>query len=237
MMRVAGVTATVGAALLAVTACSSDGADTGGASLSATPDADPAVISSLMLGKADLPAGYQLMQVPKEQAQKFADSMGVSSKSAKITPAKCKQLSAYPANADAGEVGSTVAMKTSSILVETVAAVDGRVDDVRQRASGECAKLKIEITDGPAAGATATTTSTVLDGPKTEADAAVVVKQSSTVQMSGSTTKTSVIVGLAEVNGYLVSVQTSDGAGGSPDLAAFNSFFTKAIDKVAEKTG
>ncbi|MBM7369496.1 hypothetical protein [Gordonia hydrophobica] len=236
MTRVAGVTAAVSAALLMATACNSDGADVGGAELSATPNADPAVIASLMLGKAELPSGYQLVQVPKDQAQQFADTMGVSTRNAKITPSKCKHLSVYPADVAADQVGSTVAMKTSSILVETVAAVDGKVDEVRQRADGECSTLTIEVTEGSASGAKATTTSKVLDGPKTAADAAVVVQQSSTVELAGSTTRTAVVLGLAEVNGYLVSVQTSDTAGNSPDLAAFNAFFAKAIGRVSEKT-
>lgn len=236
MKRVAGVTATVSAALLLVTACNSDGADVNGAESSA-PNVDKTKVPSLVLEKADLPAGYQPMEVPGDQAQKLADSMSTPIKNATVTPAHCKQVSAYPSDVKANEVGSLVAMKTTSMLLETVTVAGEDIADVRRKASGDCAKLTIEIHDGPAAGATSTSVTRVLDGPKTEADQAVVLEQTMTVRLKGTTTKTTVVVGLAEVNGYLISVQTSDGAAGnSPDLAAFNSLFPKAIAKVASHT-
>ncbi|ALG86491.1 hypothetical protein [Gordonia phthalatica] len=236
MKRVAGATATVGAALLLVTGCNSNGADVNGAESSA-PTVDKAKIPTLMLGKADLPAGYQLMEVPKDKAQELADSMTTSAKNATVTPSHCHQVSAYPSSVKADELGTTVAMKTTSMLVETVGVVDQDLEKIRKNASGDCSKLTIQINDGPAAGAEAKADVTVLDGPKTEADEAVVLQQKMAIKMNGTTTKTTTVVGFAKVNGYLVSVQTSDAApGGSPDLAAFNSFFTKAIDKVASKT-
>ena len=236
MKRFAGAAATVGAAVLLVTACNANGADVEGAE-SAGPTADKSKIPTLMLGKADLPAGYQLMEVPKDKAQELADSMATSTKNATVTPAHCRRVSAYPSGVAASEVGSTVAMKTTSMLVETVSVADEDLEKVRANAGGDCAEVTIAITDGPAAGAEADSAVTVLDGPKTEADEAVVLQQKTTVRLNGTTTKTTVVVGLAEINGYLVSVQTSDGTpGGSPDLAAFNSFFAKAIAKVASKT-
>lgn len=237
MVKVASLLVAASATLLVATACSSDGADTDGAKSSSGSNADASKIPGLALEKSDLPAGYQALDVPKDQTKQFADSMSASAKSAKVTPATCKQASAYPSDFNADEVSTIAAMKTTSMLLETVTVAKEDIAKVRANSTGECSTMTIEITDGPAAGAKGTSTFTVLDGPKTAADETVVLQQKMTLKLQGTTTKSTMILGLAKVNGYLVAVQTSDGAAGSsPDLGAFNAFFTKAVQKVASKT-
>lgn len=238
MKRIAGATAAATAVALIAVGCSStdDGAPAADSS-AAKPSVDASKVSTLVLGKADLPAGYQILEVPKEQREKIADSISPSTKNAKITPAKCKQLTAFPSGTKPSEVGYVMAMKATSVLAETVAVVDGSVADVRKNASGECANLKIEITDGPAAGAKATASAKVLDAPKSKADDAVLIQQKTTISLNGTKTKTTMLIGVAEVNGYFVTVQASDGTpGGTPDLAAFKTFFGKAVDRVATQS-
>lgn len=240
MKRIAGAAAAASAALLLMTGCSSteDGAPVpGAASSAAAPSADAGKAPTLVIGKADFPAGYQVTPVPRDQIQKVADSVLSSTKSAKVTPANCMQLSAFPDKIDLAKTGFVIAMKGTSVLAETVSVVDHSVEDFRKAVTGDCGKIKVEITEGQAAGAKGTAVSKVIPAPKTKADDAIVVQQSSTIDFKGTTTKTSMIVGYAMVNGYLVSVQASDASPQStPDLAAFNKVFTKAVDRVATET-
>ena len=244
MKRIVGVTAAASAAMLLAAGCTSSnddapdpGSSTAAATSSAESGADGSKAQSLVLTQKDLPAGYQVMEVPKGELEKVAGSFSTGIKTAKVTPAGCAQLSAFPDKIEVDEIGYLIGMRTTSVLAQTVSVSGRSVDSARKAATGKCAKQSIEITDGPAAGAKATATSKVISAPKTKADDAVVIQQKATIVMNDVKTSSTVIVGLAEVDGYLVSVQASDASpGGTPDLAAFNAFFTKAIDRVDAST-
>ncbi|EGD54611.1 hypothetical protein [Gordonia neofelifaecis] len=237
--RIAGAAVAAGAAATLIAGCSStdDGAPVPGTQTTTASAVDATKAPTLIIGKADLPAGYQVMDVPKDQIQKVSESILSSTKSAKVTPSNCMQLSAFPDKIDVGKTGFIVAMKSTSVLAETVSVVDSSIDDYRKAVTGDCANLNIEITEGQAAGAKGVVVSKIVDAPKTSADEAIVVQQNSTITFQGTKTKTSMIIGYAMVNGYLVSVQASEAApGATPDLAAFNKVFAKSVDKVAQKT-
>ncbi|WP_347957152.1 hypothetical protein [Gordonia aichiensis] len=240
-MTIKKTTATIaaGAALLLVAGCGSggDSAPAPGSAAAPASSADPGRASSLVLDKSGFPAGYQVLEVPRGQLKQISDSMLGTVRSAKVTPAECGQVALFPDRLDLAQVGFAVAMKATSMLAETVLVSDQTVDDVRKSISGACTKVTVEITEGQAAGGKGTTTSKVIDVPETKADKAIAVEQRSTIVLNGTTVKTTRVLGFAQVNGYLVGVQAGDaGAGGGPDLAAFNTTFAKAVDKVAAKT-
>ncbi|MGB3304283.1 hypothetical protein [Gordonia sp. (in: high G+C Gram-positive bacteria)] len=221
------------AAVLVVAGCSSDdNADSSQAS--SAPSSDAAKAAGLVLTQAELPAGYQVLPVPKDQIQKVSDSMLSATRSAKVTP-KCMQLSAVPAKINTDEMGFVVAMKGVSALAQTVIVSDRTIADFRAAVTGKCAKQKVEITEGQAIGAKGTVTSKVIDSSNLKVKDAIVVKQESVMKLNGTTVNSSALLGFAVVDGYLVSLQSNAmGDGASPDLKAFNATFPKAIAKVKE---
>ncbi|GEE00546.1 hypothetical protein nbrc107696_09920 [Gordonia spumicola] len=229
-----------------VAGCSSDGSPTtsdaadastsastaASASSTASP-ADPSKVQGLVLDTSDFPAGYKALKVPTSQMQATIDQLLATTKSAKIVPSKCLQLSAIPESVDVDKLGLVMATKgTSAALSESVAVSPTSISDYRKQASGACSDLKMTVTMSGQS-VTSTVHQSIVDGPKVDADESLVLEVDTEAKAAGTTVKTSAVMGYAEVNGYLVSVQaTSLTPGSKPDRAAFDDLFTKAVAKV-----
>lgn len=153
MKRIVGVTAAASAAMLLTAGCSSgndDAPDPGSSTAGATSGAegDASKTQHLVLTKNDLPAGYQVMEVPQSELEKVAGSFSTGVETAKVTPAGCAQLSAFPDTIKATEIGYLISMKTTSVLAETVTAAGDGVASARKAATGKCAKQTIQIIEG-----------------------------------------------------------------------------------------
>ncbi|WP_026918562.1 hypothetical protein [Gordonia shandongensis] len=198
--------------------------------------ADPSRVDSLVLDAADFPSGYEVMEIPADKMQEIADSVLTGTKSAKVTPASCMQMSAIPDDIDISKVGMRMASKQLAVLTETVVAEDQQLATVRKQVEGECKQMTVEITEGPAAGAKGKVTSSVVDSPATEGRDAIVVQQNTEMSVQGQRVETKTVVGYAVVDGYTVTVQAANSSGGNPDVSAFDELFTKAIEKVEKQT-
>lgn len=227
-----------GAVVFALTACGSDdGGDGPSASAAdqstATSSADPATAQSMVLPAAGFPSGFEVQEVPASQVQTMADQILDATKNAKISPASCAQLSLLPEKVDTGEVGLAVATSGTSTLGTAVTAEPAKLDQVRASMSGECEHLSMDITSGPAAGATATVDQKVVKAPATDADEAIVVEQTTETTVSGATSETKALLGLASVDGYTVTAQYTSLTGGELDRELFDEFFTAVVDHAA----
>ncbi|ROZ98924.1 hypothetical protein EEB19_13520 [Gordonia sp. OPL2] len=186
----------------------------------------------LVLGKADLPAGYQVMPIPPNQVQQSADNMLDTTKGATISPAECAPPKTVPDRMDVSQMGMLVAMKGSTTLSETVMPRHGDLSDMRDSMTGECSKVTASFSSGEVAGARSTIVNTPVELPDTNADDVFAVKQTSTSTVNGREVTATSLMAWAQVGGYSVAV-TSGGLLGGPDTEVFSRTLVTAIDKVA----
>ncbi len=186
----------------------------------------------LVLGKADLPAGYQVMPIPPNQMQQSADNMLDSTKGATISPAECAPPKTVPDRMDVSQMGMLVAVKGSTTLSETVMPRHGDMSDMRDSMTGKCAKVTASFTSGEVAGARSTIVNTPVELPDTKADDVFAVKQTSTSTVNGREVTATSMMAWAQVGGYSVAV-TSGGLLGGPDTEVFSRMLVTAVDKVA----
>lgn len=227
-----------GAATIAMLAGCSDGGE-GNSSDSATTSVadDPSAsdgagsaVSELVLTAADLPAGYQVMPVPKEQLQQTADSMLKASQSSNVKPAKCAQPSALPENLDISKLGMLMASSGGTMLTELVFPSERDLEPMRQAMTGDCSKISGTI-DTEGQKVKSTVTYQVVEVPKGKADSVFAVRQNTVAEVGGQKVATTMINGWAIVDGYTVAV--TSGGMSAPDKDAFIGLLTKGIDKVA----
>ncbi|WOC12156.1 hypothetical protein MP11Mi_12380 [Gordonia sp. MP11Mi] len=198
--------------------------------------ADPARVHELVLDAADFPAGYTGQVVPSDQMQQMLDTVLESTRSADISPSHCVQLSAIPSSVDVNDIGLVIATKgTESSLAESAIVATTSIDEYRTQVSGDCEHLTMDMTvEGQAVKAKAE--QKVVDGPTTRADDSVVVEVTTVSQVGSQSVTQRMIIGYAEVDGYMLSVQASSmNPSGNPDRAGFDDVFTKAIDKAVNK--
>ncbi len=234
---------TVGAAVAGiaviglVAGCGSDGEAVKAADSSATTNADspadPSRVRALVLTPKDFPTGYVVQEIPAAQMKAALDQLRSSTAAATITPASCKQVSAIPTSADLDKIGLvTASRQVTSTLTESVVVGGASISDYRRQLAGECANLSLTM-DVQGQKVVSTVEQTVVDGPKVDADDAIVVELVTKAQVAGQSVTTKTLIGAAEVKGYSVSVQSMDMTpGGSPDRAAFEALYAKAVEKV-----
>ncbi|GAA4743264.1 hypothetical protein MUG78_06190 [Gordonia alkaliphila] len=217
----------------AATTTGSDGATTANTATSTKLTGDA---KELVLPADEFPKGFVAQEIPQGQLKAATDQVLAAMKGVKIEPSSCVQLSLLPESIDLETIGLAVATKGTSSLSTSVAPQQISMDDQRKSVTGKCANLEMMFTEGQTAGATATVKQKVQKAPKTKADEALVVEQETTTKISGTTVKSSALLGFAEVNGYQVSVQYMSANGAEIDDDAFNDVFVAAVNRVANGT-
>lgn len=232
-----------GTAVIALAGCSSSDDSSSSATTTGSDGATTATSTKLTGDAKDLvlpanefPKGFVAQEIPQGQLKAATDQVLAAMKGVKIEPSSCVQLSLLPESIDLESIGLAVATKGASSLSTSVAPQQVSMDDQRKSVTGKCANLEMMFTEGQTAGATATVKQKVLKAPKTKADEALVVEQTTTTEISGTTVKSSGLLGFAEVNGYQVSVQYMSANGAEIDDDAFNDVFVAAVNRVANGT-
>lgn len=238
--RIGAVVLTGGAAL-ALAGCGSDGdigslGDPSAQAPAATVSADPAKAPSLVLPADEFPAGFQVQDIPRSQMQEITDQVLSATKGATIKPASCAQLTLLPDEFDVSQVGLAVASKGTTSLATAVSVPQADMAASRAAVTGDCSKLSMSFTTGPAAGATATVDQKLVDAPKSKAQESMVVVQKTAATVNGQTVRSESRMGIAMVNGYQVTAQYMSPDGSPIDTGVFDEFFVEAIDHVADET-
>ena len=218
------------AAVFTVGACSTDGSATGEQT---TPTATKSG-KELIVTSADLPAGYTETPSPESDFQRTVDQILNATKGADVDPPQCVQPEMIPSSMDVSQLGLIVATKGATSLAATVVPTTQDLGKIEKSMTGECAEITIKINTGQAAGATSTATYTKKQAPSTPATDEAVFEQKSVTAYQGQNVTTTTLMGWAAINGYTVSV-TSGGLD-TPDEAAFNDLFVKAVTKVGDAT-
>ncbi len=212
-------------AVLALAACGSDDAS------------GPVMPQDLVLSADELPAGFDVQDVPKDEIIELAKQTAASGGSP-VTPASCKQSGVLPDDLTADQLGITIAQQgTAATLTDVVSVSERDIASFRAAVTGKCATVKRKVTRGPMAGLQATVTTKVLDAPAALAGKDVLVyQQTSTARSSGQKVVTKTLSGVAKVGHYVVRVEYAPMAGSNAiDRTAFDESFARAVDKVAEK--
>lgn len=251
LSRRLGGTVLTGGAVLALAACGSDDggsspSPTGASSSSSAATSvaagvaagapDPAKTPSLVLPADEFPAGYQVQQIPPAQIQAMADQILAATKGAEIKPASCAQLQLLPKTINTKEIGLAVATATTTNLGTSVSVPQVDMAAQRKSVSGKCGRLTMTFTSGIAKGATGSVEQKVVPAPKSKADDALVVVQSTKTKVGENTSNTKGRMGIALVNGYQVTVQLMSMTGQDVDKKVFDEFFVKAVNRVAGQT-
>ncbi|WP_298446497.1 hypothetical protein, partial [Gordonia sp. (in: high G+C Gram-positive bacteria)] len=229
--------------VLALAGCSSDGGSSSDKAASSTTASRTTArkdlpVQQLVLPADQFPAGFQVQEIPESQLQQMTDQILASTKGAKVSPASCAQLNLVPDHFDVSKVGLAVATKgTETLGTSVVAGPQTTMAQQRASATGKCQHLTMEFASGPAQGAKGEVNQKVVKAPKTKADDAMVVEQTTVISVAGKTQTMKSRVGLALVDGYQVSVQGSSMTGQAVDEATFDDVFAKAVNRVAEKAG
>ncbi|MFT3716460.1 MAG: hypothetical protein QM774_11080 [Gordonia sp. (in: high G+C Gram-positive bacteria)] len=198
--------------------------------------ADPALVQDLVLPAAEFPSGFQAQEVPKgPEMQQMMDQTLSSVKDSTITPAHCKQASAIPDTVKLDDMGMAMGMKGTDTAAVVVMAQKTDLGTQRTMLADGCDKLSVTMNSGVAAGASGTTEQHEVTAPKTAADDAMVIESKTAMSYQGQSVNSTGRVGMAEVNGYTVTVQFTSQQGDVDD-AAFDDVFTKAVDRVAQKS-
>ena len=199
--------------------------------------ADPALVGELVLPADQFPEGYQVQEIPKgPEMQEMMDQVIGAVKDATYTPSKCAQVSAVPDSFDLSKIGMSLGMKGTDTAAVAVMPQTTDLDEQRKAVEGDCENVSVEINSGMAAGVKGDVTQKEVSAPKTDADDAVVIDQTTEMTAGGQDVQTSGRLGMAEVNGYTVSVQMQSQQGGPIDDDAFDELFTAAVNRVAEQT-
>ncbi|GAC57701.1 hypothetical protein GOHSU_23_00470 [Gordonia hirsuta DSM 44140 = NBRC 16056] len=196
-------------------------------------------VTRLLLPADQFPSGFTAQEVPAGQADDTADSLLDATKGAKVSPSSCVQLNALPDKIDLSNVGMMMASRGMELLTTSVAPAADTVDLKAQRASiaGKCKNMTISFTQGEMKGATVELKQKVVTAPKTKADQALVIDQNIVADVGGQQVDSLTRLGLAQVNGYTVSVQYRSMSPGAPvDQKVFNDLFVKAVNRVAAQT-
>ena len=215
----AGATVLTGVALAATLAAC-------GQSESVDPHTQRALDSALTDG--DFPGGYSVVKLGKDDESAISEQFDDSRKDATVTPAACKSEADAP---DVAATGRVVASSGPSTLSESVAV--SSVDDATLVAAvtGECARVRVEVTTGAASGTTVDITHADVTTPTVDGHRGVVFRQVSTVPDKG---RREIVIGRVPVDGYLVTVHAVNADGSPPNRAAFDATLAAAVRKVAE---
>ncbi|WP_019201418.1 hypothetical protein [Tsukamurella sp. 1534] len=195
-----------------------------------------APVNELLLNSSDFPDGYIIVPAPQ---QRLANELGADpmslAKSAKVTPAECKNVLQAAAGADGGDVNSVAGVndKDKKTLSESLAARDSDVDTMKTGLLKLCSDVTIETND-PKGGV-------IKVRAKTKEVASDTQKATFEIALDGTRTKggdsfpinQKVLFGAASLRGYTVVVQGTK-LGGDPDRGEFDSFFSKSVKKIQD---
>ena len=158
------------------------------------------------------------------------DAVDDSRKDAKVTPAACESGDDVP---DSAETGSVVASDGESTLSQSVVASSVDAEALAAAVTGECARVRVEVTTGAASGTIVDITHDDVTTPSIDGHRGVVFRQVSTAPGDGSE-RHQLLIGRVPVDDYLVTVQAVDADGSAPDRPAFDATLTAAVRKVAD---
>ncbi|WP_341258397.1 MULTISPECIES: hypothetical protein [Gordonia] len=189
---------------------------------------DPAVQRALdsVLTADDFPAGYSVVTLGKDEKKTIVDQFDDSRRDAEVTPASCKSSHEAPSDS---ETGSVVAVNGQSTLSQSVSQSTESATGLIAAVSGECSKVTVKLTAGPAKGTTAVITSADVQPATIEGFDGVTFRQVSTVDDE----ERQGLIGRFQVDGYLVTVQAVKADGSMPDRAGFDATVAAAVRKAA----
>ncbi|MFZ2510430.1 MAG: hypothetical protein WAW85_04990, partial [Gordonia sp. (in: high G+C Gram-positive bacteria)] len=194
-------------------------------------------VQELVLPADQFPTGFTVQEVSTGQVEQIAQEILNTTKSAKFTPSSCAQLNLLPERFDADKVGLAVATKGAEALSSSVASSGATIAKQRASVTGKCANIGAQFTEGELAGAKVSVKQAIVTAPPVKASDVLVVDQRSSVEMTGMPANESLArLGMAAVNGYLVTVQYRSAGTQPVDEAVFNEVFVKAVNRVVEKT-
>ncbi|GEE00547.1 hypothetical protein nbrc107696_09930 [Gordonia spumicola] len=190
---------------------------------------DPAVQHALdsVLTSSEFPAGYETVDLGKDENTAISDQLADSRRDAEVTPESCKSSADVPSAAD---TGSAVAVNGSSTLSQSVAVSDESGVGLAAAVSGECSTVTVRLTAGPAKGTTAVITSADVQSTSIGGFDGVTFRQ---VTRTDDVDR-SMLIGRFQVNGYLVVVQAATADGSEPDRASFDQTVKAAVSKTAK---
>ncbi|MGB3697631.1 MAG: hypothetical protein WBA05_09370 [Gordonia sp. (in: high G+C Gram-positive bacteria)] len=222
--RVSGAVLAGAAVLALTTACGSDRGDGRAAELTLT--------------QAELPGGFTAVKLGKDEIQSMADQLHDATAKTTVSPSGCAAPGSVAGSVDTGHTGLMAARSRDHAISESVVPVvpgapGTDLTAARERVSGQCRSVRVEVGAGPIKDARIDVGYTVLPSPVIRASQTLVVESAShTVHGRGSGTSR-LLVGRAVVGGYAVTVQMSSLAEADLDRAAFEKIFAAAVDKVA----
>lgn len=229
-MTIVRRTATAAAAV--VVACA---ASTGVAN--AEPTGKPTTpAAQLLLAQGEFPAGYRVIEVPRQELNQTVGDIGAAFTTGKVTPEQCRPVLSRGAAREASQLPLVAAVNrsTANVLAEVLST---KPSDAATTAPG-CESVRVEF-DKPTAEIGAMTL-TVTSTPVTLAGVpsgtkAVLAKSTGTVTVDGKTEPIDQqqMFAVTTVRGYTVIVNTSSAtAGKAPDRVALAQALTKAVDKI-----
>lgn len=194
----------------------------------------------LVLAQGELPDGFSVAKLGKDELQQVTDQLHDSSKEVEADPKNCAAPGSMVTSVDpktTGVMAATSASFSISQSVQPVDAVDGGVDlaGARDRVTGDCADVHLTVTAGPIKGAEIDVRHSLIDllGIDNADQLLVVESTSHTVNGARSGTK-QLLVGSAVVDGFLITVEMAPiDDGGAVDRAVFTQVLTRAVDKAA----
>lgn len=207
-------------------ACGSD--DSGGRSA-----------TDLVLTQGELPDGFTVAKLGKDELQQVTDQLHDSTKNVTVSPKQCAAPGEMPTAVDpkkSGVMAATTSSYSISQSVQAVDDVDGGVDlaRTRDRFTGQCATARVEVTAGPIKGATIDVRRRVLSTQDIDADQLLVVESDSHTVNGAKSGTENLLTGSAVVNGYLVTVEMANvDEGGTLDRDLFTDILRRAVDKIA----
>lgn len=194
-------------------------------------------VQELVLPADQFPAGFTVQPVPASQVEQIAQEILNTTKTATFTPSSCAQLNLLPEKFDVDKVGLAVATKDAQALSASVTSSGATIAEQRASVTGKCANITAEFTEGELAGAKVAVKQSIVAAPAVKATDVLVVDQRSSVDMAGMPANESLArLGLAAVNGYLVTVQYRSAGTRPVDAAVFNDVFVKAVNRVVDQT-
>lgn len=194
----------------------------------------------LVLTQGELPEGFSVAKLGKDELAQVADQLHDSSKNVEVKPARCAAPGSMVGAVDVEKTGVMAARSSRfsvSQSVQPVNAVDGGVDlaKTRDRVTGACAQVHVTVKGGPIKGAEIDVRHTILNVPDIDADQLLVVGTSSRTVNGAKRGTRDLLVGTAVTNGFVVTVEMSsiDDSADPLDRDLFTTILASAVEKAA----
>lgn len=185
-----------------------------------------------VLSADDFPAGYTVVEFGKDAENAITEQLDDSRKGAVVTPAHCVPDAVAPDTAKTGRV--VASNEQQATLSESVAVSGDDAASLAEAVTGECGRVRVEVTSGAASGTIVDIAQTDVSTPTVGGHRGLVFRQVSTVAGSDGDRR-ELIIGRVPVGGYLVTVQAVNADGTAPNRDSFDETLTAAVRKVAER--